>query len=149
MVSRRGPDPTRLAAASLAAGDPPGWFEQLYAEAGAGTAEVPWDVPRPSKLLAEWARDHEVTGSGRRALGAKGRDWGRVLLDPDDPPRRRYLVPLVGLRPAPPACPPPPCPGGARARPGAAPRPAFLPPPGGRPAAPPPPVGRPAGAASK
>lgn len=67
-MSEREPDTTRLAAASLAAGDPTGWFEQLYAEAGAGIAEVPWDVPRPSKLLAEWARDHEVTGAGRRAL---------------------------------------------------------------------------------
>jgi len=64
----RGSDTTRLAAASLAAGDPTGWFEQLYAEAGAGTAEVPWDVPRPSKLLAGWARAGAVTGAGRRAL---------------------------------------------------------------------------------
>lgn len=61
-------DTTRLSAASLAAGDPTGWFEQLYAEAGAGTAEVPWDVPRPSRNLAEWARDTALTGAGRRAL---------------------------------------------------------------------------------
>jgi SAM-dependent methyltransferase len=67
-VSDGEPDTRRLAAASLAAGDPTGWFEQLYAEAGAGTAEVPWDVPRPSKLLAEWTRDAAVTGAGRRAL---------------------------------------------------------------------------------
>jgi SAM-dependent methyltransferase len=62
------PDTTRLAAASLAAGDPTGWFEQLYAEAGAGTAEVPWDVPRPSKLLTEWAWEGGVVGAGRSAL---------------------------------------------------------------------------------
>ena len=62
------PDTTRLAAAALAAGDPTGWFEQLYAEAGAGTAEVPWDVPRPSRLLAGWAREGAVAGAGRRAL---------------------------------------------------------------------------------
>jgi len=62
------PDTTRLAAASLAAGDPTGWFEQLYAEAGAGTAEVPWDVPRPSKLLAGWAEAGAVVGGGRTAL---------------------------------------------------------------------------------
>jgi len=61
-------DTTRLAAASLAAGDPTGWFEQLYAEAGAGTAEVPWDVPRPSKLLVEWAGERAVSGAGRSAL---------------------------------------------------------------------------------
>jgi SAM-dependent methyltransferase len=65
---RAGSDTSRLAAASLAAGDPTGWFEQLYAEAGAGAAEVPWDVPRPSKLLAEWARNGGVSGAGRRAL---------------------------------------------------------------------------------
>jgi SAM-dependent methyltransferase len=62
------PDTTRLSAASLAAGDPTGWFEQLYAEAGAGTAEVPWDVPRPSQLLAGWVRDNALTGAGRTAL---------------------------------------------------------------------------------
>jgi SAM-dependent methyltransferase len=67
-VGRSVPDTTRLSAASLAAGDPTGWFEQLYAEAGAGTAEVPWDVPRPSKLLAGWVRDNALTGAGRTAL---------------------------------------------------------------------------------
>ncbi|MEV8503793.1 class I SAM-dependent methyltransferase [Actinoplanes sp. NPDC051475] len=64
----RVPDTTRLAAASLAAGDPTGWFERLYAEAGAGTAEVPWDVPEPSRYLAGWVRRGEITGRGRRAL---------------------------------------------------------------------------------
>ncbi|MEV4640178.1 class I SAM-dependent methyltransferase [Actinoplanes sp. NPDC049548] len=64
----RVPDTTRLAAASLAAGDPTGWFERLYAEAGAGTAEVPWDVPEPSRYLAAWARRGGLTGEGRRAL---------------------------------------------------------------------------------
>lgn len=68
MSGRGEPDTTRLAAAALAAGDPTGWFEQLYAEAGAGTAEVPWDVPRPSKLLAEWVEARGVTGAGRSAL---------------------------------------------------------------------------------
>jgi len=61
-------DTRRLAAASLAAGDATGWFERLYAEAEAGDAEVPWDLPRPSNLLVEWARRAAVTGAGRRAL---------------------------------------------------------------------------------
>ncbi|MFI7601791.1 class I SAM-dependent methyltransferase [Actinoplanes sp. NPDC049681] len=61
-------DATRLAAASLAAGDPTGWFERLYAEAGAGTAQVPWDVPEPSRYLAGWVRRGDVTGGGREAL---------------------------------------------------------------------------------
>ncbi|OJF15448.1 class I SAM-dependent methyltransferase [Couchioplanes caeruleus] len=62
------PDPTRLAAESLAAGDPTGWFERLYVQAGAGTAVVPWDVPEPSRYLAEWARRGAVPAAGRRAL---------------------------------------------------------------------------------
>jgi SAM-dependent methyltransferase len=51
-----------------AAGDPTGWFEDLYAAASAGEATVPWDVPRPSKLLVEWAQRSALTGGGRTAL---------------------------------------------------------------------------------
>jgi SAM-dependent methyltransferase len=61
-------DTRRLSAAALAAGDATGWFEKLYAEAETGDAEVPWDLPRPSALLAEWARRTAVTGAGRSAL---------------------------------------------------------------------------------
>jgi SAM-dependent methyltransferase len=61
-------DARRLSAAALAAGDATGWFEKLYAEAEKGDAEVPWDLPRPSALLAEWARRSAVTGAGRSAL---------------------------------------------------------------------------------
>ncbi len=57
----------RLAAGSLARGDPVGWFERLYAEAGAGEALVPWGGA-PSRLLAEWARQRGLRGLGRRAL---------------------------------------------------------------------------------
>ncbi|MFI5930596.1 class I SAM-dependent methyltransferase [Actinoplanes sp. NPDC051494] len=45
-----------------------GRFEKLYAEARDGAAEIPWDVPRPSRLLAAWARDGAVSGAGRSAL---------------------------------------------------------------------------------
>jgi SAM-dependent methyltransferase len=44
-------DVGRLAAASLARGDPTGWFERLYAAARDGRAEVPWDRPDPSATL--------------------------------------------------------------------------------------------------
>ncbi|PRY40292.1 class I SAM-dependent methyltransferase [Umezawaea tangerina] len=50
----------------LAAADPTGWFEHLYAEAENGTANVPWDVGDPHGLLVAWARD--LDGTGRRAL---------------------------------------------------------------------------------
>jgi SAM-dependent methyltransferase len=59
----------RLSAASLAAGDPTGWFEKLYAEASTGRADVPWDRPEPTALLSDWAREGGgLSGDGRRAL---------------------------------------------------------------------------------
>jgi SAM-dependent methyltransferase len=51
-----------LAAASIAAGDPTGWFEQLYARVGRGEAELPWDRGTPHPLLIDWA-------TGRRGEG--------------------------------------------------------------------------------
>jgi SAM-dependent methyltransferase len=66
------PDPDvhvqRLAAQSLAADDPTGWFEQLYAEAEQGRAVVPWFRGAPRPTLVEWAEERGVTGGGRRAL---------------------------------------------------------------------------------
>jgi SAM-dependent methyltransferase len=61
-------DTDRLSAASLAAGDATGWFDKLYVEAQEGTAEVPWDRPEPTALLADWVRHDPPDGSGRRAL---------------------------------------------------------------------------------
>jgi len=58
-------DATRLAARSLAAGDATGWFEQLYAEAEAGTAVVPWDSGNATPLLVGWA---QPARPGQRAL---------------------------------------------------------------------------------
>jgi SAM-dependent methyltransferase len=55
----------RLSAASLAAGDPTGWFEQLYAQAQNGDAEVPWDRPAPSPNLVSAGLG---PGHGRPAL---------------------------------------------------------------------------------
>jgi SAM-dependent methyltransferase len=58
-------DTRRLSAESLAAGDPIGWFEKLYAEAEAGYAEVPWDRPDATPLLVQWAGP---AADGQRAL---------------------------------------------------------------------------------
>ncbi|MGI5506585.1 class I SAM-dependent methyltransferase [Lentzea sp. CA-135723] len=49
----------------LQAANPSGWFEDLYAEAAAGTASVPWDVPHPQPHLVEWA---SADGTGQRVL---------------------------------------------------------------------------------
>src|SRR4051794_34905553 len=61
-------DTDRLSAASLAAGDPTGWFEKLYAEAENGDASVPWDRPAPTALLVDWAARTGLSGDGRSAL---------------------------------------------------------------------------------
>ncbi|PZG09519.1 class I SAM-dependent methyltransferase [Nonomuraea aridisoli] len=72
MTSRQDPDADalRLAGESLAAGDPTGWFERLYAESAAGAAIVPWDSRAPHVLLAEWGRGR--AGSGRALVVGAG-----------------------------------------------------------------------------
>jgi SAM-dependent methyltransferase len=57
----------RLAAQALAANDPTGWFEPLYAEAAAGTSVVPWDRDAPNPLLVEWLRTASPA-KGTRAM---------------------------------------------------------------------------------
>ena len=58
----------RIAADSIAARDPTGWFEQLYAAAAAGRAAVPWDRGEPSRYLTGWAAARAPRGTGRRAI---------------------------------------------------------------------------------
>ena len=67
-VSDREADADRLSAAALAAGDPTGWFEQLYAEAERGRAVIPWDRGGPHPLLVEWADAQPPPAPGQRAL---------------------------------------------------------------------------------
>ncbi|MGY0499905.1 class I SAM-dependent methyltransferase [Nocardia sp. FBN12] len=56
MTDAQPPADRRLAAQALAANDPTGWFEPLYAEAAAGTSVVPWDRDVPNPLLVDWLR---------------------------------------------------------------------------------------------
>lgn len=66
------PDPDelvqRLAAESVAVGDPTGWFERLYAASTEDASVVPWDRAAPQRLLVEWAEASGLAGGGRRAL---------------------------------------------------------------------------------
>lgn len=59
-----------MAAESIAAGDPTGWFERVYAAAAAGRAVVPWDRGAPGRYLTAWAADRRLRGAGRRAVVA-------------------------------------------------------------------------------
>ena len=55
-----------LAAESLAAGDPSGWFDRLYQAGRRGEVDLPWDRGEPHPFLVQWAR--ERTPEGRRAV---------------------------------------------------------------------------------
>lgn len=68
-------DASRLAAESLAAGDPTGWFDRLYTEAAAGSAIVPWDGPDANALLTGWAAGSERRSGRAMVVGCGlGRD---------------------------------------------------------------------------
>ncbi|WP_203416693.1 class I SAM-dependent methyltransferase [Jiangella ureilytica] len=62
-------DARRLAAVSLAADDPTGWFEHLYAAAADGAAVVPWDRGAPHPLLVGWLGDRDLTGVRALVVG--------------------------------------------------------------------------------
>jgi 2-polyprenyl-3-methyl-5-hydroxy-6-metoxy-1,4-benzoquinol methylase len=57
-----------LAAQFLSAGDPTGWFEQLYKEQEQGRKVVPWADLGPNPNLLEFFELQPVTASGRTAL---------------------------------------------------------------------------------
>ena len=57
-----------MAEQAIAAGDPTGWFEPLYAAAAAGQLTVPWDRGEPSRYLTQWAADRGLHGEGRTAV---------------------------------------------------------------------------------
>lgn len=78
-----------LAARAIAANDPTGWFERLYAAGRAGEVTMPWDRESPRPPLVDWVRDRGITGGGRRALviacglGADSEYLSRLGFDTD------------------------------------------------------------------
>ena len=48
--------------------DETAWFEQLYAAAETGDAQVPWFRGGPNPFLEQWVRERAGDGRGRRAL---------------------------------------------------------------------------------
>jgi hypothetical protein len=58
----------RLATRALAAGDPTGWFDQIYAAGASGEVAMPWSRLDPHSLLTEWAGERGIRGAGRRAV---------------------------------------------------------------------------------
>jgi ubiquinone/menaquinone biosynthesis C-methylase UbiE len=65
------PDRTRareLAAESLRAGDPTGWFDRLYREAEEGKSAVPWDDRAPHPGLLDFWKSHPRDTAGKSAI---------------------------------------------------------------------------------
>jgi SAM-dependent methyltransferase len=56
-----------LAQQFLAAGDPTGWFEALYASAGGDASAIPWGDLRPNPNLTQWLDAHPLP-PGLRAM---------------------------------------------------------------------------------
>jgi SAM-dependent methyltransferase len=57
-----------LAAEFTRRGDPLGWFEALYAEAGGDSSAIPWADMEPNPRLVEFWRKHPLETAGKRAL---------------------------------------------------------------------------------
>ena len=57
-----------LARESIAAGDPIGWFEKLYVQAGGDPAAISWADLAPNPNVVDWLDDEQVNGAGCRAL---------------------------------------------------------------------------------
>jgi pimeloyl-ACP methyl ester carboxylesterase/SAM-dependent methyltransferase len=58
----------RLASRSIAAGDPTGWFDRLYAAGAGGEVPMPWDRRAPHPMLVQWAQAQGLSGAGHRAI---------------------------------------------------------------------------------
>jgi SAM-dependent methyltransferase len=58
-----------LAERSLAADDPTGWFEPLYAAGRAGTVKMPWDDRRRTPLLMAMLGELDAEGRAAAVVG--------------------------------------------------------------------------------
>lgn len=73
----------QIAAEFIERGDPVGWFDALYKEAGGNTEHIPWADLEPNKFLYAWAKKTGLRGNGRKALvvGCGLGDDARFLYD--------------------------------------------------------------------
>ncbi|MFI5606608.1 class I SAM-dependent methyltransferase [Amycolatopsis sp. NPDC051903] len=69
----------RRADVALAAGDPTGWFEPLYAAAESGEAVVPWFRGEPSAELAAWVATQAAGGRSALVVGCGMADDAELL----------------------------------------------------------------------
>jgi SAM-dependent methyltransferase len=55
----------KIAQKHLTAGDPLGWFEDLYAQAGENASIIPWADLAPNPNFIDWLNRHQRTGPGK------------------------------------------------------------------------------------
>jgi len=58
----------RLAKEYARKGDPNGWFEDFYANAGGDIQKIYWADLKPNPLLVAWMEDHKATAGARAAV---------------------------------------------------------------------------------
>lgn len=58
----------RLAKSYAKKGDPNGWFEEFYAEAGGDFQNVYWADLKPNPLLVDWMEEHRPTAGARAVV---------------------------------------------------------------------------------
>ena len=58
----------RIAAESIAQGDPTGWFDRFYRQAGGDWDQVPWADRRPNPYLVAWLRTFTAAPIRKRCL---------------------------------------------------------------------------------
>jgi SAM-dependent methyltransferase len=68
------PDPVRaktrqLAAEHVASGDPLGWFDKLYRQAGGQAGQIPWADRRPNPYLTEWLDQQTIAPRNALVVG--------------------------------------------------------------------------------
>lgn len=81
----------------LQAANPEGWFEDLYAEADAGRAAVPWDQPHPQAHLVEWATENAPENATGKTALVVGCGYGR---DSEFLASRGYAVTAFDVSPS-------------------------------------------------
>jgi hypothetical protein len=98
-----------IAQKHLESGDPLGWFEDLYGQAGENASIIPWVDFKPNPNLIEWLDQTGTTGPGRAlnigsGLGDDAEELSRFenlglkklsfeeYMDSEDPPVRRFKV---------------------------------------------------------
>jgi SAM-dependent methyltransferase len=84
-----------LAREAIASGDPVGWFETFYQQAGGDPSAISWADLTPNPNLTAWLDREKVDGNGRRALKI-GCGLGD---DAEELARRGFLVTAFDVSP--------------------------------------------------